>query len=116
MPRPKIPRNVSGYPFVSVFGPKSAPSEDARMLTVEEMEAIRLSDFEGMDQQTASELMGISRQTYGRVLGRAHYRIAEALVTGKDLVVQGGDYVLHVRGGRQRRHRGHHRKCESENR
>jgi uncharacterized protein len=110
MPRPKILRNVSGYPFVSAFGPKSEPSQDARLLSIEEMEAIRLSDFEGMDQQTAAELMGVSRQTYGRILGRAHYLIAEALVTGKDLVVQGGDYVLQGRIGRQRRHRGHHRK------
>ena len=104
MPRPKISRLVSGYPLARRFVPDGVEPSGEVSLTVEEMEAVRLSDFEGLDQQTAAGLMGVSRQTYGRVLGRARHRVAQALVTGKALRVGGGTYEF--RGGRGRRWRG----------
>jgi uncharacterized protein len=104
MPRPKKPRFVSGYPLTRCFVPQGeVPSGEVR-LTVEEMEAVRLTDFEGLDQASAAELMEVSRQTYGRVLGRARHLVAEALVTGKALRVGGGMYRF--RGGGRRRRRG----------
>lgn len=104
MPRPKISRLVSGYPMAHRFVPEGMEPSGEVSLTVEEMEAVRLSDFEGLDQQTAADFMGVSRQTYGRVLGRARHLVAEALVTGKALRVGGGSYTF--RGGRGRRWRG----------
>jgi len=75
-------------------------------LSVEGMEAIRLSDAEGMDQDTAAGLMGVSRQTYGRILAEARNIVAHALMTGKILRVAGGNYE--VRGHHGRRHQ---RRC-----
>jgi len=107
VPRPKKPRLVSQYPFLTRFGPlQGAPSGEVR-LSVEEMEAIRLSDFEGLDQETAAGLMQVSRQTYGRILSQARRTVAQALVTGKVISVGGGDYRFRGHGpGRRRRRRG----------
>jgi predicted DNA-binding protein (UPF0251 family) len=78
-------------------------------MSVEELEAIRLSDFEGLDQEAAAKMMEISRHTYGRILGRARSRVAEALVTGKALKIEGGVYEFRGMGRRRRRRgRGRH--------
>ena len=55
MPRPKKPRFVSGYPAIAAFVPQGMPITGEVMLTVEELEAIRLSDFERLDQESAAE-------------------------------------------------------------
>ena len=74
-------------------------------MSVEELEAIRLSDFEHMDQETAAEIMNVSRHTYGRILTNARSTVAQALITGKILRIEGGNYEL--RGpGNSHRHRG----------
>jgi predicted DNA-binding protein (UPF0251 family) len=104
MPRPKKPRFVSGYPTLTAFIPEGVPVSGEVFLSVEELEAIRLSDFEGLDQESAANLMEVSRQTYGRILARARSIISEALVTGKALKIEGGDYEF--RGMRRRRRRG----------
>jgi predicted DNA-binding protein (UPF0251 family) len=75
------------------------------MLSVEELEAIRLSDFEGLDQESAANLMHVSRQTYGRILASARHIIGEALIMGKALRINGGTYTMRCGGGRQRRRR-----------
>ena len=103
MPRPKKPRFVSGYPTLTAFIPQGVPISGEVLLSVEELEAIRLSDFEGLDQESAANLMEVSRQTYGRILARARNIISEALVTGKALKIEGGDYEFRDMG---RRHRG----------
>ncbi len=107
MPRPKKPRFVSQYPFLKRFGPlQGHPAGEVR-LSIEEMEAIRLSDFENLDQETAAGRMQVSRQTYGRILSQARRAVAEALVTGKAISIGGGDYQFRGRGvGRRRRRRG----------
>ena len=110
MPRPKKTRFVSGYPAIKSFVPQGMPITGEVMLSVEELEAIRLSDFEGLDQESAANLMQVSRQTYGRILSSARGIVGEALVTGKALKIDGGDYT--VRGGKgrmQRRRRGYGR-------
>ena len=104
MPRPKKPRFVSGYPTLTAFVPEGVPITGEVFLSVEELEAVRLSDFEGLDQEAAANLMEVSRQTYGRILAHARSVISEALVTGKALRVEGGDYEF--RGMRRRRRRG----------
>jgi len=104
MPRPKKPRFVSGYPTLTAFIPEGVPITGEVFLSVEELEAIRLSDFEGLDQESAANLVEVSRQTYGRILAHARRIISEALVTGKALKIEGGDYEFRGMGGR--RHRG----------
>jgi predicted DNA-binding protein (UPF0251 family) len=74
-------------------------------LSVEGLEAIRLSDFEHLDQETAAKMMEVSRQTYGRILSEARGIVSEALVTGKALIIQGGSYEMRGRH-RKRRRRG----------
>ena len=101
MPRPKKPRFVSGYPTLTAFVPQGVPLSGEVFLSIEELEAIRLSDFEGLDQETAANMMEVSRQTYGRILAKARNTIGEALVTGKALRVAGGTYEF--RGMRRRR-------------
>lgn len=109
MPRPKKPRCVSGYPAIAAFVPQGVPLTGEVRLSVEELEAIRLSDFEGLDQETAARLMEVSRHTYGRILNKARSIVGEALVTGKSLTVGGG--VFEMRGpGRYRRGRGYGRR------
>lgn len=103
MPRPIKPRFVSGYPTIAAFVPQGMPITGEVMLSIEELEAIRLSDFEHLDQEAAASLMQVSRQTYGRILSSAHGIVGEALVTGKALRIDGGNYTL--RGG------GRHRRC-----
>jgi predicted DNA-binding protein (UPF0251 family) len=108
MPRPKKPRLVSGYPNITAFVPQGVPVTGELFLSVEELEAVRLSDFEHLDQESAANLMGVSRQTYGRILAIARSIVGEALVTGKTLRVEGGHYEM--RGKRRRRHRGRGRR------
>ncbi len=60
------------------------------VLTIDEVEAVRLADFEGMYQEQAAEKMQISRLAFGRVIISAHRKIAEALVVGKALRIEGG--------------------------
>jgi predicted DNA-binding protein (UPF0251 family) len=59
-------------------------------LTVDELEAIRLADLEGLYQEAAAEQMNVSRQTFGRILEAAHRKVADALVNGKALSIEGG--------------------------
>jgi predicted DNA-binding protein (UPF0251 family) len=106
MPRPKKPRLVSGYPMMGAFVPEGIPASGEISLSVEGMETIRLSDFEHLDQDSAAQLMGVSRQTYGRILFDARTAIADALVTGKALRVQGGMYEFRGRHGHRHRGRG----------
>jgi predicted DNA-binding protein (UPF0251 family) len=65
-------------------------------LTVDELEAIRLADLQGLYQEQAAEKMNISRQTFGRIIESAHKKIADALVNGKALSIQGGSVKLAV--------------------
>ena len=106
MPRPKKPRFVSGYPTIVAFVPQGMPVTGEVCLSVEELEAIRLTDFERLDQETAAKMMEVSRQTYGRILSNARSIVGEALVTGKALKIGGGTYEFRGMHRRQRRRGG----------
>ena len=108
MPRPKKTRFVSAYPTITAFIPEGVPITGNTYMSIEELEAIRLSDFEHLDQETAAGMMEISRHTFGRILANARSAIAEAMVTGKALRIQGGAFEFRGRGGggRHRRRRG----------
>ena len=103
MPRPKKLRFVSGYPTIVAFVPQGMPVTGEVFLSVEELEAIRLTDFERLDQETAAKMMEVSRQTYGRILSNARSIISNALITGKALKVGGGTYQMRGMQNRRRR-------------
>jgi uncharacterized protein len=105
MPRPRKRRFVQGHPVVDAFIPNSVPpwGREEVLLPVEGLEAIRLSDFQGLDQETAARMMNISRQTFGRVLAEARAIVADALVRGKVLKIEGGHFDIPHRGRRRRR-------------
>ena len=96
MARRKRMRCVQGQPIVRAFCPEEHPpwGIDEILLPVEGLEAIRLCDYEGLDQSAAAERMKVSRPTMGRVLAEARSIVAEALVLGKRLKIEGGDYEL----------------------
>ena len=64
------------------------------ILTVDECEAIRLADLESLYQEQAAEKMKVSRQTFGRIIESAHKKVAEALVKGKALKIEGGEFEM----------------------
>lgn len=103
MPRPKKPRFVSGYPTINAFVPQGMAQTGEVVLSVEGLEALRLSDFERLDQETAAQIMAVSRQTYGRILGQARTIVSEALVTAKALRIEGGTYEMRATRKRRRR-------------
>ena len=57
-------------------------------LAKDELEAIRLTDLEGLYHEPAAKQMGVSRQTLGNILKRAHKKIAEALIQGKAIQLE----------------------------
>ena len=63
-------------------------------LDEDEMEAVRLSDYEKLYQQEAAEKMGISRTTFARLIESAHRKIADALLHGKALTITTKENIL----------------------
>ena len=93
--RPKKYRIVRLDPKISQFSPRGrAGRPDETDLNMDEFEAIRLADFLGVRQKEAAESMHISQQTFSRILKKAHRRIADCLVNGKIIKIQGGYYVI----------------------
>jgi predicted DNA-binding protein (UPF0251 family) len=83
---------VAQLPQANYYKPRGIPLSvlEEVTLSVDEFEAIRLTDLEGLYQADAAEKMSVSRQTLGRILESAHRKIADALVNGKALLIKGG--------------------------
>ena len=98
MPRPRQCRRVAHLPHVTFYKPRGVPLSvlQHNNLTFDELEAIRLADFEGLYQEQAAQKMNISRQTFGRIIESAHKKIADALINGKALSIEGGPIELAV--------------------
>ncbi len=96
MSRPKKKRTVCGLPRFLRFAPLDVPrgAEGAVIVTIDEYEAFRLIDGEGFTQQEASEKMQVSRTTVQAIHDRASHKIAECLVNGRELIIEGGDYQI----------------------
>lgn len=96
MPRPRRCRRVRFEPSTTYFKPAGIPirSLEEVVLTVDEIEAIRLKDGEGMSQEQAAEKMNISQPTFFRLLDSARKKIADAITNGKAIKIEGGDYKL----------------------
>ena len=96
MARPPKPRRVEYIPEVKFFKPAGIPRRSLKEinLSMEEVEAIRLKDQEGLTQKKCSERMEISRPTFQRVLTSARRKIADALIEGMSIRFEGGDYKV----------------------
>jgi predicted DNA-binding protein (UPF0251 family) len=96
MARRKHCRRVGFLPESKYFKPRGIPLSvlEEVILTVDEFEAIRLADLEGLYQEQAAGKMDVSRQTFGRIIESAHQKVAEALVKGKALKIEGGEFEM----------------------
>ncbi|MHC1579558.1 MAG: DUF134 domain-containing protein [Candidatus Alkanophagales archaeon] len=92
MPRRRC-RFVGFQPGFRCFAPVGAATGEV-VLRVEELESLRLKDLLGLDQSEAAREMGVSQPTFHRILKEARRKVADALVNGKVLRIEGGDYVL----------------------
>jgi uncharacterized protein len=93
-PRPFRLRKISNPPVISGFKPygnkKKSGKEVSIFLHLEEYEALRLCDYEMLNHHQASVLMAVSRPTLTRIYSKARQKIAEALVQGKPIIIEGG--------------------------
>jgi len=92
-------RRVAFMPEITYFKPAGIPLRalEEVCLSVEEVEAIRLKDMEGLEQEACAQQMNISRPTFHRVLGAARQKIADALLNGKAVRIEGGNFEMATR-------------------
>jgi predicted DNA-binding protein (UPF0251 family) len=83
-------------PCVKYYKPAGIPLRflDEVCLSIEELESVRLKDLEDLDQEQCAQRMNISRSTFQRVQGSARKKIAEALLTGKAIRIEGGNFEI----------------------
>ncbi len=95
MARPVCPRRVRGEPRSNHFKPAGVPARELeeQLLTLDEFEALRLCDLEGLYLEDAAGKMEISRPTLSRVLESARKKVADSLVNGKALKIEGGSIM-----------------------
>ncbi len=100
MPRPVKHRFVEGPPPSDYFKPRGVPLAglEVAVLTMDEFEALRLADHEGLYQEEAAQRMGISRQTFGKIVESGRKKIAGALVNSRAIRIEGGVYRTPRRG------------------
>ena len=96
MSRPFKCRRVAFMPGVTYFKPAGIPlrSLEEVRLSLEEAEALRLKDLEGLEQEQGAEKMNVSRPTFQRVLASAREKMADALLNGKAIRIEGGNYEI----------------------
>ncbi|MCL6451442.1 MAG: DUF134 domain-containing protein [Acetobacteraceae bacterium] len=96
MPRPPKPRQVEFVPEVTYFKPAGVPLSvlDEVCLGVDELEALRLSDLEGLGQEECAGRMNLSQSTFQRILSAAREKLTRAVVHGKAIRIEGGHYQL----------------------
>jgi predicted DNA-binding protein (UPF0251 family) len=92
MARPKKCRCIKSRPNAIYFKPRGIPLTELEEISIslDEFEAIRLADYEGLYHNVAAGKMEISRPTFGRILNEAHRKVAECLVKGKALRIEIG--------------------------
>ena len=99
MGRQPLFRRVGFLPQFTYFKPAGVPLmhlQEVR-LSIEEVEAIRLKDVEGLEQDECAQRMRVSRPTFARMLLLARQKLADALLNGKAIRIEGGNYELAVR-------------------
>jgi predicted DNA-binding protein (UPF0251 family) len=96
MVKTKKCRMVSSLPNITYFKPAGIPMRflNEVRLSVEEAEALRLKDLEGLEQVEGAVSMGVSRPTFQRVLSSARKKVADALLNGKAIRIEGGSFQI----------------------
>ncbi len=91
--RPKKERIINAPPEVKIFKPAGIPGRviEKVFMTLDEYEAIRLADYEKYDHEKAAEKMEISRPTFTRLIDSARKKVADAIINGKELIIEGGN-------------------------
>ena len=94
MPRPKKCRRICALPRCSSFGPLEGAADGRVEMAVEEYEAIRLIDLLGLTQEACARQMDVARTTVQAIYDSARRKLADVLVNGKALTIQGGSYHI----------------------
>jgi len=94
--RPVKLRCVAQFPSTGLFRPMGIPANALQevRLSLEEVESVRLKDLEGLEQEQCAQRMRISRPTFHRILELARGKLADALVNGKAIQIEGGNFGL----------------------
>jgi predicted DNA-binding protein (UPF0251 family) len=95
MPRPFCQRRIAFVPGVTYFKPAGVPLRELEevALALDELEALRLADLEGLYQEQGAREMGVSRATFARIIESARWKVAHALTSGKALRLEGGPVI-----------------------
>lgn len=94
MPRPRKCRRVCVMPSVKGFAPETGSTAEIMRLTVDEFEMLRLLDLEGYTQEECADQMGVARTTVQAAAAEARRKLMAALVHGRRLEIEGGEYEL----------------------
>ncbi len=96
MPRPRRERRIYFQPDVTYFKPAGVPIINLKetILSFDELEAIRLIDSEDLEQTKASKKMKISQSTLSRLLKEGRKKLADAIIQGNAIKIQGGNFKM----------------------
>jgi len=96
MVRPRICRRVNLEPNITYFKPRGIPLVELEevILHVDEFEAVRLKDLKELEQEECAKKMNISQPTFHRLVLSARKKLADAIVNGKAIKIEGGNYNL----------------------
>jgi predicted DNA-binding protein (UPF0251 family) len=94
MVRPRLCRKIKFNPNVNYFKPRGIPLQKLEevILPLEEFEAVRLKDLENLEQEECAKKMKISQPTFHRLILSARKKIADAIINGKAIKIEGGNY------------------------
>ncbi|HEY9053537.1 MAG TPA: DUF134 domain-containing protein, partial [Rectinemataceae bacterium] len=100
MPRPVSERRLNAPMPPRIMKPAGVPARDLAevLLGFDEAEALRLADLEGLYQEAAARRMDVSRQTFGRIIESARRKVADAILNGKALRIEGGEIRIDTQG------------------
>ena len=96
MPRPRKKKIVNYRPNVTYFKPRAVPLNllEEVGITIDELETLRLSNIEKLSQSEAARKMEVHQSTFHRTLLRAREKITDALVNGKAIRIEGGEFIM----------------------
>lgn len=89
MPRPCKHRRTRCNPEANYFKPRGIPMHNLEEVILErdELEAIKLADYDGLKHEEGAVKMNVSRATFGRILEKSRYKIAESIIKGKAIKI-----------------------------
>ena len=101
MVRPRLCRNIGFNPNVTYFKPTGVRMSELEesILTMDEMEAVRLKDLEGLEQEECAKKMNISQPTFHRLVISARKKVADGIVNGKAIRIEGGNFKMVAQKG-----------------